>query len=254
VKKVVEDSTMGVRKLLHGDTVHGIESVNPDRAGEPLSYYYRGGSVSDVVELLKQRGTDQRLGVLGLGSGSMAPYADAQHRMTFYEIDPDVEAIARKHFSFLSRCGGNCDVVIGDGRLQLEREPDASFDLLLLDVFSSDSVPAHMLSREAIRVYVSKMKPDGVLLFHVSNRYLDLERLAAGLLHDAGLTAISRFDEAGDARSMGKSNSQHVAGARTREVLATLETRPEWHPVARSGGFDPWTDDYSNLMGLIRWH
>src|SRR5262249_34230166 len=160
-----------LRKLLHGDTTHGIESTDPKRVGQPLSYYYPGGAVSDVIEMMRGRRRAQRLAVLGLGAGTMAAYADATHRMTFYEIDPAVEAVARKYFTFLGQCGSNCDVVMGDGRLQLAREPDASFDLILLDAFSSDSVPTHLLSLEALEIYLAKLKQDGVLLFHVSNRY-----------------------------------------------------------------------------------
>src|SRR5437899_2984721 len=173
VKKVLDDPDARLRKLLHGDTIHGMESTDPARAGEPLSYYYSGGSVSDVIEAMRQRNKPQHFGVLGLGSGTMAAYADSRHRVTFYEIDPSVEPIARRFFTFVPRCGSNCDVLIGDGRLQLARAPDSSFDLLLLDAFSSDSVPTHLVSREAVRLYLAKLAPDGILMFHVSNRYLN---------------------------------------------------------------------------------
>src|SRR6185436_15479281 len=119
VKRVLDDSELQLRKLLHGDTIHGIESTDPARAGQPLSYYFKGGSVSDVIQTMRGRGNAQRLAVLGLGAGTMASYADTSHHVTFYEIDPSVEPIARQFFTFLSRCGSNCDVVVGDGRLQL---------------------------------------------------------------------------------------------------------------------------------------
>ena len=254
VKKVLDDPGANLRTLLHGDTTHGIESTEAARAGQPLSYYYSGGSVSDVIEMMRARHETQRFAVLGLGAGTMASYADPAHHVTFYEIDPSVEPIARRYFTFLSRCGSNCDVVIGDGRLQLAREPVASFDLILLDAFSSDSVPAHLVSREALEMYLHKLKEDGVLLFHVSNRYLNVEKLVSALVTDAGLVALSRFDEAGELRKLGKSSANHLIAARREAYLRLLGGRPGWQRVTRPSDFRPWTDDYSNLLGLIRWH
>jgi SAM-dependent methyltransferase len=254
VKKVLDDPAAHLRTFLHGDTIHGIESTESDRAGQPLSYYYLGGSVSDVIEVMRARNKPQRFGVLGLGTGTMASYADAAHRVTFFEIDPSVEPIARNFFTFLPRCGANCDVLIGDGRLQMERTADGSFDLLLLDAFSSDSVPTHLLSREALGLYLRKLKPDGMLLFHVSNRYLNVERLVSALISDAGLVAYTRFDDAGDLRKMGKSSANHVVAARHSEDLEGIGKRPGWNRVVPPPDFQAWTDDYSNMLSLIRWH
>jgi predicted methyltransferase len=206
------------------------------------------------MEMLRRRGTAQQFAVLGLGAGTMAAFGDAAHHVRFYEIDPDVVPIAQQYFTFLSRCGSNCDVVIGDGRLQLAREPDGAFDFLLLDAFSSDSVPTHLVSREALMLYMAKLKPDGVLVFHVSNRYLNVEKLVSALVSDAGLVAYSRFDDAGDLRGIGKSSANHVVVARGVEDLQGIEGRPGWKRVVAPADFQPWTDDYSDLLGLIRWH
>ena len=254
VKKVVEDRPAQLRKLLHGDTIHGMERTDPDRLGTPISYYYPTGNVGEVVGLLQGRGSGQRIGVIGLGSGTMAAYADAERSVTFYEIDASVETIARRFFTFLTRCGGRCDVVIGDGRLELAKAADGSFNLLMLDAFSSDSIPAHLVSREAVQLYLAKLAPDGVILFHVSNRYLDVERLVSALVVDAGLSGLSRFDEAGNLRAEGKTNSTHVVAARRVEDLRPLTTQGGWKRVVRPADFEPWTDDYSNLLALIRWH
>jgi SAM-dependent methyltransferase len=254
VKKVVDDRTAHLRKFLHGDTIHGIESTEADRAGLPLSYYYPGGSVSDVVETLRARNKPQHFGVLGLGTGTMASYADSTHHVTFFEIDPSVEPIARHFFTFLAQCGSSCDVVIGDGRLQLERTADLNFDLLLLDAFSSDSVPTHLLSREAVHLYLRKLTPDGILMFHVSNRYLNVEKLVSSLVSDSGLVAYSRFDDAGSLRNVGKTSANHVVAARHREDLAAFENRRGWNRLVPPSDFQAWTDDYSNLLSLIRWH
>jgi hypothetical protein len=254
VKKVLDDPVEHLRKLLHGDTIHGIESTDPMRAGQPLSYYYPGGSVSDVVEMMRARNKPQHFAVLGLGSGTMASYADVTHHVTFYEIDPSVEPIARRFFTFVPRCGFNCDVVIGDGRLQLSRAPDSSFDLLLLDAFSSDSVPTHLVSREAVRLYLAKLAPDGILMFHVSNRYLNVDKLVSSLVTDAGLVAYSRFDEAGELRKLGKSSANHIVAARSLQELQAIANRRGWNRASSPADFEPWTDDYSNLLSLIRWH
>ena len=214
VKKVLEDRTTHLRKLLHGDTIHGIESRDPARMGQPLSYYHTTSNVGQVIDMLRSRGRAQRIGVIGLGSGSMAAYASADLHVVFFEIDPSVEKMARDYFTFLPRCMANCEVQLGDGRLELVKAPDASFDLLMLDAFSSDSIPAHLLSKEALQLYLAKLKPDGILLFHTSNRYLDVQKLVSALVADAGLIGFSRFDDAGSLRQEGKTNSSHVVAAR----------------------------------------
>ena len=229
-------------------------STDPARLGMPVSYYHPAGSVGEVMDIIRARGAQQRVGVIGLGSGTMAAYAAPERHVTFYEIDPSVEAIARDFFTFLPRCGEACDVVIGDGRLELAQAPDRSFDLLMLDAFSSDSIPAHLLSREALQLYLSKLAPDGILLFHVSNRYLEVEKLVSALVADAGLTGLSRFDEAGELRLEGKTSSTFVVAAHREEDLRPLTSHPGWKQVVRPADFEPWTDDYSNLLGLIRWH
>ena len=253
VKKVVDEPETHLRKLMHGDTLHGSESTDPGRRGKPLSYYYSTGPVGDVVQMMQERGGMQHFGVIGLGSGSMAAYADANHQVTFYEIDPSIEQVARHFFTFLKQCGSNCNVVIGDGRLQLSQSADSSLDLLMLDAFSSDSIPTHLLSREALQVYISKLAPGGVILFHVSNRYLKVEQLVSAMATDAGLVAFSRFDQSGDLSKEGKAGSEHVVAARRIEDLGAIPSMPGWKRVTRPTSVRPWTDDYSNLFGLVRW-
>jgi SAM-dependent methyltransferase len=259
VKKISDtgDGTgNGYRWFTHGDTLHGMESLDPARRGYPISYYHPTGPVGEIMRILDARDAPQtqHIGVLGLGAGTMATYGKSGRRVTFYEIDPDVETAARKYFSFLTGCGNSCDVQIGDGRLRLLQEPDGKFDLLMLDAFSSDSVPAHLLSREAVQLYVSKLKPEGILLFNVSNRYLRVNKLVEALLKDANLSAFTRFDEAGVFRSEGKSNSSYVVAARHPEHLATIPEDASWLTAVFEPEFRLWTDDYSNLLSLIRWY
>lgn len=259
VKKVVYDLDRNARKLLHGDTLHGMESMAPLRSGEPISYYHPTGPIGDIMELLGDRagragraGNEdvERIGVIGLGTGTMAAYGSPTRHITFFDIDPQVEWIALRFFTFLRRCGRSCDVVIGDGRLAIGQQPDSQFDVLILDAFSSDSIPAHLISREAMDVYVSKLKPDGFMLFHVSNRYLDVRSLVVAALSDSGLAGRFRIDR--DESAPGKVGSDFVIGARRIEDLGRIAQNKEWEPLAPNS-IRPWTDDYSNILALIKW-
>ena len=250
IKRVVFDVDSNMRKLLHGDTMHGLESLDPALAGQPLSYYHETGPVGDVMKMMSER-PNQHIGVVGLGTGSIAGYTQPNRRITFFDVDPQVYTIAQGFFTFLRRCDKNCEVVIGDGRLSIEKAGNHEFDLLILDAFDSDSIPAHLVSREAIRTYLSKLKPDGLLLFHVSNRFMDVESLVAAVVMDAALEARVRYDD--DEEPTGKSTSDYVAAARRSADLGSLAENENWSEVAKPQGIAPWTDDYSNMLTIIRW-
>ena len=164
------------------------------RSDEPLSYYHRKGPVGDVFDAANRSGRLTDVGIIGLGAGTIATYARPGQNFTFYEIDPAVERIARdpRYFTFLSDCRGNCDVVLGDGRLTMAAAPDRHFDLIVLDAFSSDAIPTHLLTRQAIDMYLSKLKPDGLLVFHVSNLFFTLEPLLANTAASKGLACLAR--------------------------------------------------------------
>jgi SAM-dependent methyltransferase len=246
VKKVVEK---GVEtRLLHGDTLHGLESHDPSGIGEPRIYYHREGPLGDVMKLTENR-PDQHVAVIGLGAGSIAAYAGPQRRVTFFEIDPDVEDIAARFFTFLKRCGDRCEVVSGDGRLSIARATDREFDVIVLDAFSSDAIPPHLLSREALDVYLSRLKPDGVLMFHVSNRYLNVKDLVANLASAAEIPALVKNDKGPSS----KSYAVYVMLSKSESLLAELQTYPGWKPIGPSLHLDVWTDDYSNLIDLLQW-
>jgi SAM-dependent methyltransferase len=249
VKQVVFDQSRSELKLLHGDTMHGLEGTDPARKGKPLSYYMPGGPFGDVMAMLKDR-PDQHFGVLGLGSGTIAAYTQPNRRITFFEIDPQVEIIARRFFSFLPGCMDRCNVVLGDGRLSIQQAPDQAFDLLALDAFNSDAIPAHLLSREALELYQRKVKPDGVILFHVSNRYLRIRELVTALALDAKLPALYRNDD--DDREPGKARSSFVILALKTETLRDLARNRNWFQVPYFAAVEPWTDDYSNLFEILR--
>jgi predicted methyltransferase len=188
---------------------------------------------------------------VGLGTATLAAYGDASRHITFFDVDPQVKWIAENFFTYLRRCGSNCDVVIADGRLAIAQTPDRSFDLLILDAFSSDSVPPHLISREAVTMYRAKLKSDGLLLVHVSNRYLDVAKLAGAVLEDAGLITLLRSDR--DMGFLGKSGSDYIVGAARIEDAGALATNPNWIQPARPEGVRPWTDEYSSTLSLVRW-
>jgi len=250
VKQVLFDQSRSERKLLHGDTMHGLEGLDPARSGKPLSYYTPSGPFGDVMAMLKDR-PDQHIGVLGLGSGTIAAYTESNREITFFEIDPQVEFIARRFFSFLPRCGDRCNVVLGDGRLSIQQIPDQEFDLLVLDAFNSDAIPAHLLSSEALALYQKKLKPDGAILFHVSNRYLRIRELITALAFDAKLQALYRTDD--DDGERGKARSSYVILALDTETLSKLTQTRNWFEVADFDAVEPWTDDYSNLFEILKW-
>jgi hypothetical protein len=250
-KAVWEDPKHNLRTFVHGNTRHGVENTTPDRRGRPLAYFHPTGPVGDVMAVLDQK-QRQHVGILGLGAGSMAAYAGPARPITFFEIDPDVESIARRFFTFLDRCAEHCKVIIGDGRLELERLPAGGFDLLMMDAFSSDAVPAHLVSREALELYLSKLAPDGILLFNSTNRFLDVGRLVSELVTDAGLVAFERRDPTGDLLVDGKLPSIFVVATRDINDLRGLPERPGWKRLTRSASFRIWTDDYSSLLPILR--
>ncbi len=250
IKKVVYDLDGNMRKLLHGDTLHGLESMDPTLNGQPLSYYHATGPVGDIMKLISTR-PNQRVGVVGLGTGSMAGWARPDRHVTFFDIDPQVYDIAHNFFTYLRRCADDCNVVIGDGRLSIEKEPDGTFDVLMLDAFNSDSIPAHLVSREAVQMYLRKLKPDGLILFHVSNRYMDVEGLASAVAQDAGLEGLVRYDD--DEEPTGKTSSDFVVAARHKEDFGDLNDDENWSEIEKPAGIQPWTDDYSNMMAIVRW-
>jgi SAM-dependent methyltransferase len=250
IKGVKFDFPTNSRRLLHGDTLHGIESMDADLLGHPVSYYDETGPVGDVMKMLSERGS-QHIGVIGLGTGSMAGWTAPYRHITFFEIDPQVLDIAGNLFTFLPRCGNNCDVVMGDGRLSIAKANPGEFDLLMLDAFNSDSIPAHLVSREAVAMYLTKLKPDGLLLFHVSNRYMDVEGLISAVVTDASLEALVRHDD--DLQNELKARAHFVVAGRNPAALGSLEQNENWSRVQKPQSIAPWTDDYSNMLAILRW-
>jgi spermidine synthase len=243
------------RQLSHGSTIHGVQSLDPKRTREPLSYYYPSGPIGQVFTHIGERLGE--VAVIGLGAGSLACYAESGRQFTFYEIDPLVEVIARNaaYFTFLRDCSPSTRVVIGDARLRLRDAPPHRYDLLVADAFSSDTVPVHLVTREAIKLYLAKLADHGLLAFNISNRYLDLRPVLGAIARNAGLACLISDDSHLDSREqrLGKAASVWVLMARTRADFAALAADPSWRTLQVPPDAALWTDDYSTVAGIIHW-
>jgi spermidine synthase len=237
--------------LFHGTTVHGVESFAPGMKDVPLAYYTRSGPIGQVFAAY---GGVRRVGAVGLGSGTLAAYGRPGRSFTFYEIDPAMARIAAdpRYFTFLHDSRASVSVVIGDGRLEMAKAPAHGYDLIVLDAFSSDSVPVHLLTREAVALYLSKLAPGGLIAFHVSNRYFDLEPVVGRVARSLGLTGLYQAHvPPRAARESGAAASQWVVVARDPANLAPLLRSGRWRALGSGGQL--WTDDYSNVLGAMRW-
>jgi hypothetical protein len=257
VHRVTTDDTGTYRLLFHGSTVHGRENLDPGKRGEPLTYYHRTGPAGRMFAVLQQSRPDvHEVAVVGLGAGSLAAYARAGEHWTFYEIDPVVVELARDsgYFTFLRDCPASLDFVLGDARLRLAHADAPRYEVLVIDAFGSDATPVHLLTREALRVYLARLTTDGVLAFHISNRYLDLQPVLAELAWDANLQCLGWEDTGvSDAdQKDGKYPSSWVVMSRSSSIISALRTHSPWRDARRVPGQPVWTDDYSDLLRQVK--
>jgi SAM-dependent methyltransferase len=243
--------------LVNGDTIHGLQVMYPEPTTEPMGYYCRSGPLGDVFEAFSGPMLKRRVGVIGLGSGGMAAYAQPEQNFTFYEIDPVVVALASdpRLFTYLTDCLGKHEIVLGDARLRLAEAPQEVYDMLVLDAFSSDSIPIHLLTKEALDLYLSKLKPDGVLVLHISNRYLELEPMLVRLAAKKELFYLSRTDNevSNEEQKNGKRASQYMVMARRESDVGPLAENKKWEHPAPSEKSRVWTDDYSDILNVLNW-
>jgi SAM-dependent methyltransferase len=249
------------RYLRHGTTMHGIQMLDPSRATLPGSYYAPGSAVGLAFgDARRLYGPGARLGLIGLGTGTLACYARPGQQWTAFEIDPLIVRIARdaRQFSFLSRCKPDLDVVIGDARLMLDERPDDSFDLLAVDAFSSDAIPMHLMTLEAFALYDRVLADDGLLLVHISNRYLDLEPVIAAAAARGGWHALLRdYRPGAEENAMLASRSIWVALSRDPAMLDrlsrdTMDDASGWRGLNRRAGFRAWTDDFGSVLPVLK--
>ena len=258
VHKVAEVNDGRARLLYHGTTIHGAQRLRNDD-GTPVSgpllpqtYYYPGGPFAEAIGAVRAaRGSLNHVAVVGLGTGTLACHSKGSEHWTFFEIDPEVIRIARdpRRFEFLSRCAPESPVIAGDARLTLEASTDR-YDLIVLDAFSSDTIPVHLLTREAVAGYLSKLSPHGVLLLHISNRHLDLTPVVAKVAQSLGLAAFVREDRsAGDLLTTLKADARLVV--LTRDAADAGSVAGNWMPLRPDQSSALWTDDYSNILGIM---
>jgi hypothetical protein len=251
------DGSHPSHRLYHGNILHG-KQFDDELRTEPLTYYHRTGPVGRLFAVLPGQTSPRDAAVIGLGTGTMAAYARPGDHFTFYEIDRAVKAISydqSRYFSYVSDAkgrGAEVNVVLGDARLSLDREREAGrkYDLIVVDAFSSDAIPVHLMTREALRVYRARLKDDGVVAFHTSNRYLTLEPVVGNLAAAEGMACLMMSD---DSPGLGKSDSTWVMVAGREEDFGTLIEEPQWTRPPRDERVGVWTDDYSNLVRVFQW-
>ncbi len=257
VIRVDETPNGQTRSLYHGTTLHGTQMQDEEYRLVPISYYAPtspGGQVFEMVARVNE-GKAQKMAILGLGLGSVACYPAPERDFVFYEIDPAIKRVAedKSLFTYLSDCGSPYEVIMGDGRLRIAEAPDGSYDMIFLDAFSSDSIPIHLLTREAFQLYFRKLKPEGLLVVHISNRYLDLAPLVAAQAEDANarvwLNSIGRG-------SLGKlgitvQGSNYGIMSKGDAMAALIDTEFKQWKAPQEPKIRPWTDDYANFFYLM---
>ena len=261
VYRVVESDELAQRLLYHGTTVHGGERVLADGTRESRTAYYSPeGPIAEALNAHAELVPAARVGLVGLGTGSLACYARTGDEYRFYEIDPLVVELAKEYFAALAACEPRGGIVLGDARLALALEPPGRFDLLVLDAFSSDAIPIHLLTEEAVGGYMRVLTEEGVLVVHVSNRHLELTPVLARLAREHGLAGAYRGREVPKedlARNLDYS-SEVVVLARSPERMAKLGLPEGWETLApdrdpAGTGGPRWRDDFSSLVPVIRW-
>jgi hypothetical protein len=261
VLRVMSDFPPGMNTLVHGNVYHGMQRRSRDvrERVTPLLYYHPGGPIGRVFHAYDGTPVTRRVGVIGLGVGSLAAYGKPGREFTFFEIDPAVDRIARDpaYFDHLEHCAARWRVVLGDARLSMGREPDGAFGLIVLDAFSGDAIPVHLLTREALRLYLAKLADGGLIALHLSNDYLDFEPVVGSLARDAGLVGLDRNEDYRQippgALNRGRLPAHWVVLARRPSDLARLAHLPGWRPLEARPGASLWTDSYSDLFSHLRW-
>jgi spermidine synthase len=252
--RIIEDLSFdkklgGMRILVHGNTLHGAQMLDPAVQMMPVAYYYHGGGFSDVYETAPK---PRRVAVIGLGAGVMSTYLEAKDVLTYFEIDPDNYEIAKRWFTYLKHCKGKVEFIAGDGRLSLKNpgKGESKYDVITIDAFTGDGIPIHLLTKEAIEIYLSRLADDGIVLFHISNRFYNLRPLIKSTA--AALNLSGAMNPVADKAKLERFQmaSTYVAIARNTARLQALIGRG-WVMFGERDGLSkvkPWTDDYMSIL------
>jgi SAM-dependent methyltransferase len=237
------------RSLVSGTIMHGLQYAAPQFRRQATSYYTTTSGIGRVLETLHPRKDPLRVGVIGLGTGTLAAYGTPGDLYRFYDINPAVVAIAKRDFTYLADSEARIETPLGDARLTLEREPPADLDLLAVDAFSSDAIPVHLITAEALALYAKHIRPGGLIAFHVTNRFLDLVPVVAGIAAANGMQAVWIHDEGDDALA---NRSDWVLVSNNRTLLASPRIADAASPITPHPEWRVWTDDFNNLFEVLR--
>ena len=255
--RITRDASGPFHALHHGTTIHGLQFVESARRSEPLAYYHRSGPLGTVMQQANAAGLTANVGVIGLGSGAMAVYARTGERWTFYELDPAMARLAQagREFTFLTDAtNATVRVLTGDARLRVREANDGEFGLLVLDAFGSDTVPVHLLTREAFELYLRKVAPGGLLAMNISSRHLDLAAVVADTVKPLRLFVIGRNDVPDAARAEpGRYSSFWLVLARDPAHMGSLLKADGWFAPEPRQPPRPWTDDFADVLSVFRW-
>jgi hypothetical protein len=260
VVKITDTADGEFRTMMHGTTEHGAQRIREADGSpvsgrpEPLTYYHRESPMAQGIAALRARKQGPiRMAVVGLGTGTLACYFEPGDTLDYYEIDPAVIRIATDptRFSYLSRCAPDAAIIVGDARLTLSEGGRAPYDIIIVDAFTSDAIPIHLLTREAMGVYLARLAPGGLVLLHVSNRHMELGSVAAGIAADHALVALLNASDKGEDEANYKFSSSVVAVAREDADFGALAQSDDWSEAEPGEGQRVWTDDYSNVIGAM---
>ena len=255
-ESVIEDEQQHpekVHELYHGTTKHGAERLTAANLTTPLTYYSRPGPIGQLFSEFDAENKNWTIGSVGLGAGALACYSKDTQHWRFYEIDPLVVEVAKnpRWFSYLSRCNNRAEMIIGDARLSLDKETDHSFDLLIMDAFSSDAVPTHLLTREALDMYFRKLKDTGLLAFHITNRHLALKKVLADHVNNLHLAALLQEFKPESPAPLVVDTDWVVIAKQPERLQRFQQSRlGHWQKLPLTFDFQPWTDDFTHIIGI----
>ena len=250
----VIDTVDEERVLMHGTTNHGAQALSEEHKMTPLSYYSPSSPINDVFSYFDGRGGKQQFGVLGLGIGVTACFDKKDRHFDFYEIDPDIADVAvnEEYFTYMSDCGSPYEIILGDGRLTLQDKPEDHYDLLVLDAFSSDNIPVHLVTKEAVEIYLSKIKENGVVIFNVSNNYIDLEPVLSLIAEELDVHYLADLSDGGTipGTDLAYYPAHFFVMTRSDRVKRYLEGK-DWSAGMKREGVKVWSDQYSNILSVL---
>jgi hypothetical protein len=259
VHKIVVTPNGQYHVLMHGTTIHGAQKFQNDDGApvtgrpEPISYYHQDGGIGQAITAIRARkGGPLRVAVIGLGAGTLTCASRPGETWRFFEIDQSMVDTARdpRYFTFVRNCEPDLKPVIGDARLTFAREPDGSYDLIIVDAYSSDAIPIHLATQQAMQIYKDKLAPQGAVVMHVSNRHLELASVVVGIAEANDLKSWV-FNEDSNREGEYIFATNVVVSARAEADVGELASSGSWELTAADPGQRVWTDDYSNVLGAV---